>query len=114
MRAAAGGSAESASKPRPSAADVDAMTNPAMTWPAVKPPFPNSGAMVASDGRLWVPRTRAHNDSIPTYDVFDATGRVVERVVLPKGARLLGFGKGVVYLSRSDEDELLYLQKYRY
>ncbi|MCC7002761.1 MAG: hypothetical protein IT357_11450 [Gemmatimonadaceae bacterium] len=114
VRAAVGGSAEGASKPRPSAADVDAMTNPAMTWPAVKPPFPTSGAMVASDGKLWVPRARAHNDSIPTYDVFDAAGRVVERVVLPKGARLLGFGKGVVYLSRSDEDELLYLQKYRY
>lgn len=46
--------------------------------------------------------------------MFDGAGRVVERVVLPRGARLIGFGKGVVYLSRSDDDGLLYLQKYRY
>jgi hypothetical protein len=110
----AGGAASGAKMPNLSTAEVEAMTNPQMTWPAVKPPFPNGGAMVASDGRLWVQRTRAHNDSIPTYDVFDAAGRVVERIVLPKGARLVGFGKGVVYLSRTDEDELLYLQKYRY
>lgn len=109
-----GASSSGAKTPPTSAADVDALTNPNMTWPAVKPPFPNGGAMVASDGRLWVQRTRAHNDSIPTYDVFDAAGRVVERIVLPKGARLIGFGKGAVYLSRTDEDELLYLQRYRY
>lgn len=110
----AGGASSGARTPSFSAAEAEAMTNPEMTWPAVKPPFPVGGAMVASDGRLWVPRTRAYNDSIPTYDVFDTAGRVVERIALPKGARLVGFGKGVVYLSRIDEDELLYLQKYRY
>jgi len=112
LPSAGGGTSES--KPRMSSAEAEALTNPPMTWPAVKPPFPAGGAMVATDGRLWVPRTRAHNDSIPTYDVFDGAGRVVERVVLPRGARLIGFGKSVVYLSRSDDDGLLYLQKYRY
>jgi hypothetical protein len=110
----AGGASSGAKMPNLSTAEAEALTNPQMTWPAVKPPFPNGGAMVASDGRLWVQRTRAHNDSIPTYDVFDAAGRVVERIALPKGGRLVGFGKGVVYVSRMDEDELLYLQKYRY
>lgn len=110
----AGGAAAGARTPSFSAAEAEAMTNPEMTWPALKPPFPASGAMIDTDGRLWVPRTRAYNDSIPTYDVFDSAGRVVERIVLPKGARLVGFGRGVVYLSRIDEDELLYLQKYRY
>ena len=32
--------------------------------------------------------------------------------VLPKGARLVGFGKGAVYVTQPDEDELLHLQRF--
>jgi len=50
---------------------------------------------------------------VPTFDVFDQTGRVVSRVALPAETRLIGFGNGTVYLARSDEDDLQYLQRYR-
>jgi hypothetical protein len=38
---------------------------------------------------------------------------VVGRVALPADTRLVGFGNGTVYLARSDEDDLQYLQRYR-
>lgn len=83
-----------------------------MTWPANKPPFLSGAAQVAPDGRVWVLRTRAHDDPIPTFDVFDAAGKLVERVVIPKSTRLVGFGKDVVYLARTDEDDLLQLERH--
>ena len=81
--------------------------------PDVKPPFLGGDVYVAPDGRVWVLRTRAWNDSIPTFDVFDATGRVVERVSLPRRTRLIGFGNGVAYLARIDDDDLVWLQRVR-
>ena len=82
-------------------------------WPEVKPPFVGQAAIAAPNGQIWVLRTRAAADRTPSYDVFDASGRVVSRVALPENTRLLGFGNGTVYLARSDEDDLQYLQRYR-
>jgi hypothetical protein len=82
-------------------------------WPAVMPAFLAGAAVVAPDGRLWVLRTRAHDDPIPTYDVFDDRGHLSERIALPAHTRLVGFGSRVVYLARKDDDDLQYLQRYR-
>ena len=84
-----------------------------MVWPAVMPPFPAAAAVVAPDGRLWVLRTRAHDDAIPSYDVFDGRGQLAERIALPRQTRLVGFGARTVYLARKDDDDLQYLQRYR-
>ncbi|MBK9980488.1 MAG: hypothetical protein IPP20_21710 [Gemmatimonadetes bacterium] len=54
-----------------------------------------------------------HDDPVPTYDVFDGAGRVVERVALPPATRLIGFGKGTLYLARTDDDEVVWLQRVR-
>ncbi len=83
-----------------------------MVWPAVMPPFLGAAA-VAPDGRLWVLRTRAHDDPIPSYDVFDRRGQLAERIALPAQTRLVGFGARTVYLARKDDDDLQYLQRYR-
>ena len=88
---------------------------PRTDWPEVMPPFaPNrfGPARVAPNGELWVPRSRGANDP-PTYDVFDASGKLVSRVAMPKGTRLLGFGAGTVYAFRMDDDDLVYLQRYQ-
>ena len=82
-------------------------------WPELKPPFVGSAAAAAPNGNVWVLRTRPAKDKIPTFDVFDATGKVVQRVALPAETRLVGFGNGTVYLARSDEDDLQYLQRYK-
>ena len=83
-------------------------------YPEYKPPFLSryGAPVVAPNGELWVGRSRGPNDP-PVYDVFDARGQLTSRVQLPKGARISGFGNGTVYLFRMDDDDLVYLQRYR-
>jgi len=79
-----------------------------------KPPFTGPTAVVVSpEGEAWVLRTRPAGDRVPTYDVFDRTGRITRKVSLNPRSRVLGFGKGTVYVIRTDEDDLQYLQRYR-
>lgn len=80
-------------------------------WPKTKPVF---GAMhVAPDGRVWVSRTSPALSDIAEYDVLNAAGALVQRVKMPSKVTLVGFGKGVLYAVREDEDDLRYLQRYR-
>jgi hypothetical protein len=81
-------------------------------WPDVLPPFLRAAPVFASDGMLWVKRT-VPADAPASYDVIDRTGSLVHRVILPPRTRLLGFGKGTVYLVRVDEDDLQYVQRYK-
>lgn len=99
--------------PRQQARTMAASELPPLTdWPEYKPPFTSGAARIAPNGELWVRRTRPAGDDVPFYDVFDARGRLVGHVKLPKGTRLVGFGKSSVYLVRTDADDLQYLQKY--
>ena len=95
------------------AAVSDALSNPDMVWPDRKPPFIGNTAHAAPDGRVWVLRSRAHDDPVPTYDVFERDGRVLTRVALPPLTRVAGFGRGVVYLVRTDEDDLQHIERHR-
>ncbi|HEX6314420.1 MAG TPA: hypothetical protein VFZ73_06150 [Gemmatimonadaceae bacterium] len=77
------------------------------------PPFLGQALSFSNEGYLWIRRTGPPGQA-PTYDVIDRAGNLVQKVVLPKRARLLGFGNGAVYVARLDEDDLQYLQKYRF
>lgn len=85
---------------------------PPPEFPEFKGPFASSVA-AAPNGRVWVQKNMPFG-SPPTYDVIDQSGKVVSRVVLPKNTRLLGFGTGTVYLARTDDDDLQYVQRYRW
>lgn len=83
-------------------------------WPEYLPPFLGNGAVqVAPNGQLWVLQTAASDDIQPTYDIFDASGKLTARVQLAKRSRVVGFGTNTIYVVRSDEDDLQYLQRYR-
>jgi len=87
---------------------------PPLEFAESKPPFHGTDAVqVAPDGEIWVARTRAEGDRVPVFDVFDQSGRLARRIALGFGSRLVGFGRGVVYVVRTDEDDLEYLQRYR-
>jgi hypothetical protein len=65
-----------------------------------------TGAMQAdADGNLWV---RTIHRNLPTangpeYDVIDDTGKLIDRVLIPRGSTLVGFGpKHAVYLGVRD------------
>ena len=76
------------------------------------PPFLERALMFSNDGFLWIRRTGPPGQP-PTYDVIDRAGDLVQKVVLEKGSRLVGFGNGVVYIARVDQDGLQYLQKHK-
>ncbi len=84
-----------------------------LKWPTHKPPFLSNAALMGADSRLWVLRTAPHTDAIPHYDVFDRRGQLVLRVDLPPHTRLVGLGAGIVFVARTDDQDLQYLQRYR-
>jgi hypothetical protein len=82
-------------------------------WPAEKPAFGQGAVTIAPNGRVWVRRHRAAEDSLPLYDVLDLKGRVESRVAFPFKGRVVGFGRGWMYVARIDEDDLEYLQRFK-
>lgn len=98
-----------------------AMTPPASAIPEIKdedfpatmPPFQNNNLLIDQVGLIWVSRTRAADDKVPTYDIFDATGKLIGRATLKPNSSIVGFGNGTIYVSRQDpEDDLRYLERY--
>lgn len=58
-----------------------------------------------------VTHSRAWNDEVPRIDVFGANGRLARQVVLPARSRIVGFGRGVLYLVRRGVDDPEWLQR---
>lgn len=72
--------------------------------PDYKPPFANSAVRADADGNLWIralpPRPTPGG---ATYDIVNQKGELFDRIQLPTGYALLGFGPGkIVYLSNRD------------
>lgn len=79
-----------------------------------KPPFTGqSSVVVAPEGEVWVRRTQPAGTKAPLYDVFDRSGALVRKVTLRPESTVIGFGKGTVYVVRTDEDDLQYLERFR-
>jgi hypothetical protein len=83
------------------------MTAPKLTvvspseLPDYQPPFFANSARADLDGNIWI-------QTIPTkpqpagvvYDILDKDGQAIDRVLIPEGRTILGFGPGgVVYLA---------------
>jgi hypothetical protein len=84
-----------------------------MTWPEVMPAFTGSRSVLAAPtGELWVRRAQPAAAHGSTYDVFDQEGRLVRQVALTGERVVLGFGPGVVFVSRTDEDDLQWIERY--
>jgi hypothetical protein len=83
-------------------------------WPESMPPFSGPGAVLAAPaGELWVLRSGPADADTRTYDVFDAQGRLARRVSLEGERFVLGFGPGVVFVAHEDEDDLVWVERYR-
>jgi hypothetical protein len=93
---------------RPSADDFQ--------WAEKFPPFKNGGSLVSPDGNLWVERMLPH-DLPPRMEVFNRAGERLGYVPLPVGRRMVAFsgvaGSLAVYLVRTDEVGLKWLERYR-
>jgi hypothetical protein len=72
--------------------------------PDYRPPIPTGSVRADMDGNLWI-RTNPPRPipGGPVYDIVSREGELVNRIQLPQGYTLVGFGRGkVVYLSMRD------------
>ncbi len=77
-----------------------------------KPPITDRVPMLAPDGTLWVERSGVLG-APATYDLFDGAGKMVRKVTLPTGRRLLLVGRAGIYLVATDEDGVERVERYR-
>ncbi len=103
--------AKSVQKMLPANVSMDFELLPPADWPATYPPVSPLGALAAPDGRLWVRRATPARVAREHWDVIDQTGKLVARWRLPSRTTLVAVGQGVVYTTRTDEDDLRYLQR---
>jgi hypothetical protein len=82
------------------------------TWPDEKPPMYQGRIPIDLQGRAWVHRSMKAGEPA-TYDVFDRAGKRVGTVTLGTGKRVIGFGKGWVYVVSFDDFDLSYLERFR-
>lgn len=101
-----GRGAPDARPPEPTADDME--------WPEYMPPFSFRAVLIAPGNRLWVLRAQPASATTRLYDVFDQTGARVAVASLPVTQRVVGFGPGVVYATRTDEDGLQYLLAFKH
>ena len=89
--------------PAPTMRETGVMS--ASDLPDYRPPFSNGAVRADADGNLWI-RTIPPKP-IPggaVYDIVSREGELVDRLQLPPGYSIAGFGAGkVVYLSMRDQ-----------
>jgi hypothetical protein len=86
-------------------------------WAEVFPPFRPDRTRVSPNGDLWVERWLPA-DQNPQIEVFDGEGVKLGTVDLPEEREIIGFGSTAdgdpaVYLVRTDEFDLKWLERYR-
>lgn len=69
-----------------------------------RPAFRQGAIRVDTEGNLWV-RTTMPSTTGPIYDIIDSKGELVDRVQLPFGRVISGFGPGVLYMGVLDGAE---------
>jgi hypothetical protein len=74
--------------------------------PDYRPAFTQGSARADLDGNLWIRTTAVRTGAIagPIYDVVNRKGELVDRLQIPAGRQIIGFGRnGTVYMSARDE-----------
>jgi hypothetical protein len=65
--------------------------------PDYAPPFTAGSVRGDLDGNVWIRTSNVFNGG-SVYDIVNAKGELTDRVLLPAGRVIAGFGKGVVYM----------------
>ncbi len=73
--------------------------------PDYRPPFTAGSSLGDLEGNLWVRTTLPVGEQGPIYYVIDSKNEVADRIQVPQGRTIAGFGKGgVVYLAMRDTE----------
>jgi hypothetical protein len=76
------------------------------TLPDYRPPFLTGAVRADEDGNLWIKFVQPEPiPGGPVYDIVSPAGELVDRIQLPPGYTLVGFGPGrIVYLQMRDAE----------
>ncbi|HSU96243.1 MAG TPA: hypothetical protein VLI40_03385 [Gemmatimonadaceae bacterium] len=86
---------------------------PLSEMPDYRPAFTAGAVRADADGNLWI-RTSTMSKGAQVYDVVNGSGQLIDRVQLPAGRTIAGFGKGgVMYLAVRDGTVGVRLEKAR-
>lgn len=84
----------------------------ALPWPETRPPFPLRAVLALPNGETWVRRNQPAGASTTRYDVFGGSGTLVARLVLSADRRVVAVTSRWIYVARTDDDGLQYLERY--
>lgn len=82
-----------------------------LPWPELMPPF-LTRAVVVTDREVWVRRAGAAGAAVTQHDVFDLQGRRIAGMPLPTSVRVLLVTARGVYVARTDEDGLQFVERH--
>ncbi|HWG33019.1 MAG TPA: hypothetical protein VN650_02535 [Gemmatimonadaceae bacterium] len=86
---------------------------PLSEMPDYRPAFSAGAVRADAEGDLWI-RTSSLFNGAQVYDVVNGSGQLIDRVQLPTGRTIAGFGKGgLVYLAVRDGTVGVRLEKAR-
>lgn len=75
--------------------------------PDYRPAFTPGAASADLDGNLWIRTTAVRKGAVaagPIYDVINRKGELVDRLQVPAGRQIIGFGRnGVIYMAARDD-----------
>ena len=98
-------------KMMPANVTLDITVTPPPSWPSEYPPLALLSVLPAPNGDLWVRRSVPVRLDHERWDVIDRAGKLVARWRLPSKTTLVAIGTGAVYTTRTDEDDLRYVQR---
>lgn len=81
-------------------------------WAAVVPPFQHGALTAMPDGSLLIAREPWSGSSANAHDLIDRTGVRVGTLELPAGSRVVGTGRGVVFVAAPDDDGIEHLHRH--
>jgi hypothetical protein len=79
-----------------------------------RPAFSQGAARADIDGNLWVRTSAVRAGSVgggPIYDVINRKGEVVDRLQVPAGRQIVGFGKGGVVYMQARDDKAAWIER---
>jgi hypothetical protein len=81
--------------------------------PDYRPAISAGSAKADLDGNLWIRTSATRKGAVagPIYDVVNRKGELVDRVQIPSGRQIVGFGKGGVVFMLARDDKGAWIER---
>lgn len=83
-----------------------------LAWASEIAPFRSDALQATPDGSLLIAKELWSGSRGTEYDLVDRRGRLTRRILLPENERVVGFGRGAVYVVSTDTDGIERLRRH--